>query len=157
MIWWSERSGWGHFYRYGRDGKFKNAITSGAWRASRIVEVDAKNRRLYFLGNGREPGENLYYKHLYRVKLDGTGLTCLDPSTPAAGRSQRFNQSSSLSPTQEVRRRQQHRASITPPFATVRDDTGKIVMTLETTDLSPPCRKPAGRCPRRSPSRPPTA
>ena len=25
MIWWSERSGWGHFYLYGRDGKLKNA------------------------------------------------------------------------------------------------------------------------------------
>ena len=30
MIWWSERSGWGHFYLYSRDGKLKNAITSGA-------------------------------------------------------------------------------------------------------------------------------
>ena len=34
MIWWSERSGWGHFYLYGRDGKVKNAITSGLFRAS---------------------------------------------------------------------------------------------------------------------------
>ena len=65
MIWWSERSGWGHFYLYDRDGKLKNAITSGAWRASRIVDVDAKNRLLYFLGNAREPGENVYYQHLY--------------------------------------------------------------------------------------------
>ena len=23
MIWWSERSGWGHFYLYGRDGKLQ--------------------------------------------------------------------------------------------------------------------------------------
>src|SRR5262249_60465841 len=27
MIWWSERGGWGHFYLYGRDGTYKNAIT----------------------------------------------------------------------------------------------------------------------------------
>ena len=26
MIWWSERSGWGHYYLYGRDGKLKNPI-----------------------------------------------------------------------------------------------------------------------------------
>ena len=27
MIWWSERSGWGHFYVYSNDGKLKNALT----------------------------------------------------------------------------------------------------------------------------------
>ena len=50
-------------------------ITSGPWRASRIVALDAKERTLYFHGNAREKGENVYYEHLYRVKLDGTGLT----------------------------------------------------------------------------------
>src|SRR5205085_1811238 len=48
MIWWSERSGWGHYYLYDRSGKLKNQITSGLFRASRIVTVDAKNRILYF-------------------------------------------------------------------------------------------------------------
>ena len=42
MIWWSERSGWGHFYLYDREGKLKNPITRGAWRASRVVQVDEK-------------------------------------------------------------------------------------------------------------------
>ena len=32
------------------------------------------------VGNGREPGENIYYNHLYRVRFDGTDLTLLDPS-----------------------------------------------------------------------------
>ena len=54
-----ERSGWGHFYRYGRDGTFKNAITSGAWRASRIVEVDAKAGFVYLIGNSSRPGERV--------------------------------------------------------------------------------------------------
>src|SRR5439155_3234349 len=79
MIWWSERSGWGHFYLYDRNGQLKNAITSGLYRASRVVAVDAKNRILYFEANGREPGENVYYQHLYCVHLDGTGLTLMDP------------------------------------------------------------------------------
>lgn len=139
MIWWSERSGWGHYYRYGRDGKLKNALTSGNWRASRIVEVDGKNGLVYLLGNGREAGENPYYVHLYRVKLDGTDLTCLDPSVPcnaasglAAGG---FNQSSSLSPTKKFVVTNST-AIDAAPFATVRDDKGQVVMTLETTDLS---------------------
>src|SRR5439155_17090569 len=65
MIWWSERSGWGHYYLYDRNGKLKNQITTGLFRASHIYAVDPKNRVLYFQANGREPGENIYYQHLY--------------------------------------------------------------------------------------------
>lgn len=136
LIWWSERSGWGHFYRYGRDGTFKNAITSGAWRASRIVEVDAKAGFVYLVGNAREPGENPYYTHLYRVKLDGTGLTCLDPSTGPNGKiGGGLNQSSSLSPNKKFVVTNST-AVDQPPFAVLRDDTGALLMALETTDLA---------------------
>jgi dipeptidyl aminopeptidase/acylaminoacyl peptidase len=149
LIWWSERSGWGHFYRYGRDGTFKNALTSGAWRASRIVEVDAKNGFVYFHGNGREHGENVYYQHLYRVKLDGTGLTCLDPSirpheelntgtpvgSPNALIPGGLNQSSTLSPSKKFVVTNSTRVDHAP-FATLRDDSGKVLMTLEVTDLT---------------------
>jgi dipeptidyl aminopeptidase/acylaminoacyl peptidase len=149
FLWWSERSGWGHFYRYGRDGSLKNAVTSGAWRAGRLVEVDAKNGVVYFEGNGREEGENPYYKHLYRVKLDGTGLTCLDPSTTLfnAGSSLPgmhdrsslqpggFNQTSSLSPSKKFVVTTSTRVDHAP-FVTVRDDSGKVIMLLESTDLT---------------------
>ena len=137
MIWWSERTGWGHFYRYGRNGTFKNALTSGGWRASRIVDVDAKNGFVYLVGNGREPGENVYYTHLYRVRLDGTDLTCLDPSTlPGGGKKPGgFNQSSSLSPSKKFVVTNSTRVDHAP-FATLRDDTGKVLMVLEDTDLS---------------------
>ena len=37
MIWWSERTGWGHYYLYDNDGKLKRPLTTGAWRAERIV------------------------------------------------------------------------------------------------------------------------
>ena len=79
MIWWCERSGWGHFYLYDRDGKLKQSDHIWHLAGGQIVAVDGKNRMLYFRGNAREPGENVYYKHLYRVHLDGTGLTLLDP------------------------------------------------------------------------------
>ena len=137
MLWWSERSGWGHLYRYGRDGTFKNAVTAGPWRVGRIDAVDAKNQLIYFVGNAREPGENLYYTHLYRVKFDGTGLTCLDPSVTPSGlkAAPGFNQTSTMSPTKKFvvtnSTRMDH-----APFATVRDDTGSLVMLLEETDTS---------------------
>ncbi len=74
MIWWSERSGWGHFYLYDADGKLKNAITSGPFFAERIVDLDEENRILYFTALGKEPGENLNFRHLYSVRLDGRDL-----------------------------------------------------------------------------------
>lgn len=137
MLWWSERSGWGHYYRYGRDGTFKNALTSGPWRVSRIVDVDVKNGVVYLVGNAREPGENVYFTHLYRVRLDGSGLTCLDPNVGPDGQPYPggFNQTSTLSPSKKYIVTTSTRTDYAP-FATVRDENGQYVMTLETTDLS---------------------
>ncbi|MGL4555681.1 MAG: DPP IV N-terminal domain-containing protein, partial [Gemmataceae bacterium] len=127
MIWWSERTGWGHFYLYDRAGKLKNAITSGAWRASRVVAVDEKARVLYFEGNGRTPGENVYYRHLYSVKLDGTGLRQLD-----AGAANHFT---SLSPSRKYVVDNLTGVDVRPETV-LRDDTGQVVMKLEEADLS---------------------
>ncbi len=127
MIWWSERSGWGHFYLYDRNGKLKNAITSGLFRASSIVAVDPKKRLLYFRGNGREPGENVYYQHLYCVNLDGTGLTLLDPGNA--------HHTSSLSPTRQYLVDNCSRVD-SASVACLRDATGKEILKLEECDLS---------------------
>ena len=127
MIWWSERSGWGHFYLYGRDGKLKNAITSGSFRASSIVQVDPKNRLLYFLANGRESGENIYLEHLYCVHLDGTGLTLMDPGAA--------NHQSILSPSRQFLVDNASRVDLAPT-STLRHADGRPVMTLETADLT---------------------
>jgi dipeptidyl-peptidase-4 len=127
MIWWSERTGWGHFYLYDTDGKRKNAITSGAWRASQIVSVDEKNRVLYFRGNAREKGENLYYPHLYSVKFDGSGLTLLDPGDAY--------HSSTLSPSREYVIDNASRVD-KGPECVLRDHKGQKVMDLEKADLS---------------------
>jgi dipeptidyl aminopeptidase/acylaminoacyl peptidase len=127
MIWWSERSGWGHFYLYDRDGKLKNAITSGPYRAGRIVDVDEKNRTLYFLGNGREPSENVYYEHLYSVRFDGSGLTLLDPGDAS--------HRSVLSPTRQYLVDNRSRVDQAPK-SVLRDAGGKEIMVLEESDLS---------------------
>ncbi|MFO0881654.1 MAG: prolyl oligopeptidase family serine peptidase [Gemmataceae bacterium] len=127
MIWWSERSGWGHFYLCDQDGKIRHSITSGPWRASRIVHLDPKERRLWFLGNGREKGENVYYQHLYSVNLDGTGLTLLDAGSA--------NQMSYLSPSRKFVVANSSRVDRAPE-SVVRDGTGNKIMDLERTDLS---------------------
>jgi dipeptidyl aminopeptidase/acylaminoacyl peptidase len=79
FIHWSERDGWGHYYLFGADGTLKNQITTGEFVAGPISYVDEKLRVMYFTANGREPGEDPYFTHLYRVNLDGTGLKLLDP------------------------------------------------------------------------------
>ncbi|HZD05207.1 MAG TPA: DPP IV N-terminal domain-containing protein, partial [Longimicrobiales bacterium] len=94
ILWWSERDGWGHLYRYGRDGTLKNRLTEGPWHVEGIEGVDEENGVVYFTASGREEGEDPYYQHLYRVNLDGTGLRLLDPGNfdhrVSMGESNRF-------------------------------------------------------------------
>lgn len=86
LVWWSERDGWAHYYLYSADsGELLRPITTGPWMSGDIVGVDQKAGTLYFMGNGRQAGGdaglNPYYQHLYRVGLDGTGLTELTPGS----------------------------------------------------------------------------
>jgi dipeptidyl aminopeptidase/acylaminoacyl peptidase len=126
FIWWSERTGWGHYYLYSHDGRLKAPITSGPYRADGIVAVDADKGLFWFQGVGREPGENPYYQHLYRCTLDGRNLTLLDPGDA--------NHTSTLS---------SKRGYLVDNFsrtdkankAVVRDENGRQVMELEEMDL----------------------
>jgi len=89
--------------------------------------VDEKERVLYLRGNAREKGENVYYAHLYSVKLDGTGLTLPRPR-------QRPPLLDAL-PDAQVRDRQPV-ARGRGPRSVLRDARGKAVMDLEECDLS---------------------
>jgi len=75
LIFWSERDGWGHFYLYGKDGTLKRQLTSGSFHTDRVERVDEKGRRLFFVANGREKGEDPYYEHMYSVSLDGGAVS----------------------------------------------------------------------------------
>jgi dipeptidyl-peptidase-4 len=80
ILWASERNGWDHLYIYNqKTGQLENQITQGSWNVRQIEHVDEKNRRIYFLGNGREKGEDPYQQHLYSVGFDGKGLQLLSP------------------------------------------------------------------------------
>ncbi|AIE84035.1 putative dipeptidyl peptidase [Fimbriimonas ginsengisoli Gsoil 348] len=127
MIWWSERSGWGHYYLYSNDGKLKRTLTSGPFRADRIVDVDADKGTLFFTAVGREAGENPYYHHLYRVNLDGKGLALLDPGDA--------DHASSLSDDKKFVVDVYSRTD-KEPTAVLRDESGKQVLELEHMDLS---------------------
>ena len=79
LIWWSERTGWGHFYHYDGEGNLKNAITSGNWVAGKMVLIDTLGRTIYFEGYGREKGRNPYYAGVYKASMDKEGVQLLTP------------------------------------------------------------------------------
>ena len=127
FIHWSERDGWAHFYLYDGAGNLKKQITSGPWHCNRILKVDEKNRVMYFTANAREKNENPYYEHLYKVNLDGSGLTLLDKGN--------FNHDVEMSDSYRYFVDNFSRVNTTPATE-IRDNQGKLVMKLETADLS---------------------
>ncbi len=79
IIWFSERSGFGHLYRYDiASGRLLNAVTQGDWLVRDIVHVDEAHGRLFFTASGQDAADP-YRRRLYRVNFDGTGLTLLTP------------------------------------------------------------------------------
>lgn len=74
IVWYSDRTGWAQLYLYdAQTGRLKNAITEGEWAVGDVQAVDETRREIYVSGTGREPGKDLYYRHLYRARLDGRG------------------------------------------------------------------------------------
>ncbi|MDT9600596.1 S9 family peptidase [Sphingosinicella rhizophila] len=79
ILWYSQRSGWGHLYRYDlRTGKLLNAVTRGEWLVRDILHVDEARRRIVFTASGREGGDP-YRRRVYRVNFDGSDLLLLTP------------------------------------------------------------------------------
>jgi dipeptidyl aminopeptidase/acylaminoacyl peptidase len=127
LIWWSERDGWGHFYRYGLDGKLKNQITVGPWLAERLKWVDPVTRQVYFTALGRDSTQP-YNARLMRIGLDGAGLTDL---TPEPGQ-----HLISFVPTGKYFTDTYSRPDL-PPVTTLRSAVdGKAVLELERADAA---------------------
>jgi dipeptidyl-peptidase-4 len=80
FIWRSEQDGWSHLYLYDLNtGKLKNQITKGEYVVRSVQYVDEKNRKIYFMAGGKEENFDPYYKLLYVINFDGSGLKLLTP------------------------------------------------------------------------------
>ena len=78
IIWSSERDGWRHLYLIDAStGKVIRQLTQGEWVVRQVLQVDEEAGLIYFTGSGKAVKEDPYYLHLYRVGLDGKGLTQL--------------------------------------------------------------------------------
>jgi dipeptidyl aminopeptidase/acylaminoacyl peptidase len=128
IIWFSERDNWGHLYMYdAKTGKLKHQITKGEFAVQQLLKVDEKNKQLYFIANGREPGRNPYYNHLYKIGFDGKGLTLL---TPENGQ-----HVIRLVPSENYFIDSYSEANV-PPVTVLRDLNGKLITVLEKSDIS---------------------
>lgn len=126
VIWFSEKDGYGHLYLYGPDGKEKNAITSGQWAVRKLLYVDENESQLYFLAGARELGRDPYYRHLYRVRLDGSSLQLLTPEDADHNVVVDPSGTALLDTYSTVEE---------PPVSVLRDRNGSIILNLETADI----------------------
>ena len=128
FLWWSQKTGWGMYYVYGFDGGEKYPLTTGTWNVEGVSKIDSTTGTVWVFGEGREPGEQLYQKHTYRVNGNGTGLTIVDPGDAT--------HNSVVSPTKRYVYDTYSRMDL-PPKSVLRDAlTGKEITTLEAMDLS---------------------
>ncbi|MDX2057917.1 MAG: DPP IV N-terminal domain-containing protein [Gemmatimonadales bacterium] len=141
LIWYSQRSGFGHLYRYdARTGRLRHPITQGAWVVTDLLRVDEATRTVYFVAGGREPGRNPYYRHLYRVSLDGGEPKLLTPedadhafSAPTIGTT--GGNGSELSPTGRYFV-DTYSTLDRPPVMVIRRTTGQLVARVLEADAS---------------------
>ncbi len=127
VIWFSKRHNWGHLYRYDlATGELLDRITTGDWNVRQLLRVDEEARTLYFTGTGREPGDP-YFQYLYRIGMDGTGLTLLTPDSA--------HHTVTLSPS-GAWFVDSFSTPVVPPVTVVRDLGGNVVAELERADIS---------------------
>lgn len=128
VIWFSQRSDWGHLYLYDlKTGQQRLQITSGNWNVTQLLHVDTAARTLYFSAVGREGARNPYYRHFYRVGMDGQGLELLTPADA--------DHDVSLSPSGNIFV-DAWSTPDTAPVAVLRGANGAEVLALEQADIS---------------------
>jgi dipeptidyl aminopeptidase/acylaminoacyl peptidase len=81
LLWFSERSGWGHLYLYDlKTGELKNTVTTGEWLVRNVVHYEATRREVFLQTAGRDASKDPYYCDLVRVNIDTGELVALAES-----------------------------------------------------------------------------
>ena len=137
VLWYSERDNWGHFYLYDlATGALKNKVTPGDGVTTGVERINDTTRTMWFSAVGREPGQNAYYTHFYKVKLDGTGMTSLTPDDGTHTQPQ-------YSPSGKYLVDSWSQTDVAPQSALRDANTGALIMSLEKS-ADPAAMKAAG-------------
>ena len=149
LLWFSERSGWGHLYLYDiKTGEFKHPITEGEWVVRDIHHYDPARRELVIQTSGRIDDRHAYYRDICRVNIDTGELTPIiatddeyvvfDQNTEQAanlGTVRDIHEAKGVSPTGHYLVTTRSRAD-TVPVSLLLDRGGNELLTLETADVS---------------------
>jgi dipeptidyl-peptidase-4 len=128
VIWFSERDDWGQLYLYDlATGQLKSKITSGDGNVAELLRVDERSRTLWFVGNAKERGRDPYFRHFYKIGMDGRGLSLLTPEDA--------DHQISLAPSGQYFVDAYSKPDV-PPVTVLRDLNGKNILTLETADVT---------------------
>lgn len=73
FLWFSERSGFKHLYRYTTDGTLVRQVTTGRWDVRSLYGVDETAGVAFFASSERSP----IGTDIYRIAIDGTGFARL--------------------------------------------------------------------------------
>lgn len=74
FIWWSERDGYQHLYRYNTDGKLIRQLTKGAWVVNEISGFNQADNKIIITASKESPLE----KHIYSVDIDNGKMERID-------------------------------------------------------------------------------
>jgi dipeptidyl aminopeptidase/acylaminoacyl peptidase len=149
IIYASERDGWRHLYLIdAKDGKVKNQITKGDYVVRGVDRIDEDKRQVWFRASGKNPDQDPYFIHYYRVNFDGSGLVALTegngdhqayeegPPGGAAGPRRRRPAGPRLSPDGKYLIDTYSRVDLPPVHELRRAADGKLVCELDKADVS---------------------
>lgn len=129
FIWYSERSNWGQLYLYDlTNGALKHPITSGEGPVMSVARLDEKSRVIWYTAQGREAGQDPYFRHLYRINLDGTHVVAL---TPDDG-----DHTAEISPDGKYVVDTYSKPDVAPVVVLRDGTTGALAMPLEKADIT---------------------
>jgi hypothetical protein len=125
----SERDGWRHLYLIDvASGKIKNQITRGGFVVRHVDRIDEEKRQVWFRASGRNPDQDPYLMHYYRINFDGSRLTALTEGN--GWHNIRY------SPDQRFIIDSYSRVDMAPVHELRRVSDGKLVCELEKTDIT---------------------
>ncbi len=79
-VWPTERTNWMNLYLYSlKTGRMLRPITTGRGDVIQVLHVDRKTGTLWYVGVGRTPGMNPYYRQLFKVDIETGKTTLLTP------------------------------------------------------------------------------
>jgi len=157
LIWFSERTDWGHLYLYNLNtGELKHQITgvsssgdNGEWLVRNILHYDIERREILLQTAARDQSISPYYRDICKVNIDSGALTPLvsgcfehlvyQPHSLAVSGRNMFGLDSidvnGVSPSGEYLVSTRSRVD-TAPVSILIDRDGREILSLEISDVS---------------------